>query len=112
MIHYEIPLRHGLKQAQQQYSEYKHICIECIYEIIQPWLLQTVSVFISCLMCGCCVIVPVTGLNRELHLKQEAQMDFAAMSRDHVMEEDIETFTRVQELAAQVKKLGRKIKHL
>uniref|UniRef100_A0A7N8YJ57 histone acetyltransferase n=1 Tax=Mastacembelus armatus TaxID=205130 RepID=A0A7N8YJ57_9TELE len=32
---------------------------------------------------------------------QETQMDFAAMSRDHVTEEDIETFTRVQELAAQ-----------
>lgn len=40
MIHYEIPLRHSLKQAQQQCSQYKHICIECIYEII-PRLLQT-----------------------------------------------------------------------
>uniref|UniRef100_A0A665XAB3 histone acetyltransferase n=1 Tax=Echeneis naucrates TaxID=173247 RepID=A0A665XAB3_ECHNA len=37
----------------------------------------------------------------DLRVKQEAQMDFAAMSRDHVTEEDIETFTRVQELAAQ-----------
>ncbi|XP_014845491.1 PREDICTED: histone acetyltransferase KAT6B isoform X2 [Poecilia mexicana] len=36
-----------------------------------------------------------------LHVKQEAQADLAAMSRDHVSEEDIETFTRVQELAAQ-----------
>uniref|UniRef100_A0A671YKS7 histone acetyltransferase n=1 Tax=Sparus aurata TaxID=8175 RepID=A0A671YKS7_SPAAU len=32
---------------------------------------------------------------------QEARADFAAMSRDHVTEEDIETFTHVQELAAQ-----------
>lgn len=45
----------------------------------------------------------VTGLNWELHVKQEAQMDFVAMSRDHVTEEDIETFTHVQELAAQVR---------
>ncbi|XP_054898969.1 histone acetyltransferase KAT6B isoform X2 [Poeciliopsis prolifica] len=37
----------------------------------------------------------------KLHVKQEAQADLAAMSRDHVSEEDIETFTRVQELAAQ-----------
>ncbi|XP_014891337.1 histone acetyltransferase KAT6B isoform X2 [Poecilia latipinna] len=36
-----------------------------------------------------------------LHVKQEAQADLAAMSRDHVSEEDIKTFTRVQELAAQ-----------
>lgn len=41
MIHYDIPQRHGLKQAQQQYSQYKHICIEFIYEIIQLRLLQT-----------------------------------------------------------------------
>ncbi|XP_026170970.1 histone acetyltransferase KAT6B isoform X4 [Mastacembelus armatus] len=41
------------------------------------------------------------GHNWEMHVKQETQMDFAAMSRDHVTEEDIETFTRVQELAAQ-----------
>ncbi|XP_039472150.1 histone acetyltransferase KAT6A isoform X2 [Oreochromis aureus] len=41
------------------------------------------------------------GHNGELHVKQETQADFAAMSRDHVTEEDIETFTRVQELAAQ-----------
>uniref|UniRef100_I3KGZ5 histone acetyltransferase n=1 Tax=Oreochromis niloticus TaxID=8128 RepID=I3KGZ5_ORENI len=40
----------------------------------------------------------------DLHVKQETQADFAAMSRDHVTEEDIETFTRVQELAAQVGK--------
>uniref|UniRef100_A0A3B5L671 histone acetyltransferase n=1 Tax=Xiphophorus couchianus TaxID=32473 RepID=A0A3B5L671_9TELE len=37
----------------------------------------------------------------DLHVKQEAQADLAAMSRDHVSEEDIENFTRVQELAAQ-----------
>ncbi|XP_027885821.1 histone acetyltransferase KAT6B isoform X2 [Xiphophorus couchianus] len=37
----------------------------------------------------------------KLHVKQEAQADLAAMSRDHVSEEDIENFTRVQELAAQ-----------
>uniref|UniRef100_A0A3Q2UBM3 histone acetyltransferase n=1 Tax=Fundulus heteroclitus TaxID=8078 RepID=A0A3Q2UBM3_FUNHE len=36
-----------------------------------------------------------------LHVKQEAPADLAAMSRDHVTEDDIETFTRVQELAAQ-----------
>lgn len=53
----------------------------------------------------CCVIVPVTGHSDELHVKQEAQADFAAMSRDHVTEEDIETFTRVQELAAQVRQV-------
>ncbi|XP_063338986.1 histone acetyltransferase KAT6A isoform X2 [Pelmatolapia mariae] len=41
------------------------------------------------------------GHNGELHVKQETQADFAAMSRDHVTEEDIETFTRIQELAAQ-----------
>lgn len=35
-------------------------------------------------------------------MKQEAQTDLAAMSRDHVTEEDVETFRRVQELAAQV----------
>lgn len=52
-------------------------------------------------MCSC-VIVPGTGHSVELRLKQEPHTDFAAMSRDHVTEEDIETFTRVQELAAQV----------
>lgn len=58
MIHYKIPLRHGLKQAQQQNSQYKHICIECIYEIIQPRLLQTgqgdvlSDVLMSC-YCAC-----------------------------------------------------------
>ncbi|KAL7372539.1 hypothetical protein ABVT39_018070 [Epinephelus coioides] len=41
------------------------------------------------------------GHNGELRVKQEAQADFAAMSRDHVTEEDIETFTHVQELAVQ-----------
>ncbi|KAM8729135.1 histone acetyltransferase KAT6B isoform 2-T6 [Acanthopagrus schlegelii] len=41
------------------------------------------------------------GHNGELRVKQEARADFAAMSRDHVTEEDIETFTHVQELAAQ-----------
>lgn len=56
------------------------------------------------LMCWCRAIVPLTGHNGELHVKQETQADFAAMSRDHVTEEDIETFTRVQELAAQVGK--------
>lgn len=49
--------------------------------------------------------MPVTGHNGELRVKQEARADFAAMSRDHVTEEDIETFTHVQELAAQVKNL-------
>lgn len=49
--------------------------------------------------------MPVTGHNGELRVKQEAQTDFAAMSRDHVTEEDVEMFTRVQELAAQVRKL-------
>ncbi|XP_028422950.1 histone acetyltransferase KAT6B isoform X3 [Perca flavescens] len=41
------------------------------------------------------------GHNGELRVKQEAQADFAAMSRDHISEEDIETFTHVQELAVQ-----------
>ncbi|XP_039643275.1 histone acetyltransferase KAT6B isoform X2 [Perca fluviatilis] len=41
------------------------------------------------------------GHNGELRVKQEAQTDFAAMSRDHISEEDIETFTHVQELAVQ-----------
>ncbi|XP_032358510.1 histone acetyltransferase KAT6B isoform X2 [Etheostoma spectabile] len=41
------------------------------------------------------------GHNGELRVKQEAQADFAAMSRDHITEEDIETFTHVQELAVQ-----------
>ncbi|MEQ2228454.1 hypothetical protein ILYODFUR_008924 [Ilyodon furcidens] len=34
-------------------------------------------------------------------MKQEAPADLAAMSKDHVTEEDIETFARVQQLAAQ-----------
>uniref|UniRef100_A0AAQ5YNF0 histone acetyltransferase n=1 Tax=Amphiprion ocellaris TaxID=80972 RepID=A0AAQ5YNF0_AMPOC len=37
----------------------------------------------------------------DLHVKQETRAEYVAMSRDHVTEEDIETFTRVQELAAQ-----------
>lgn len=37
----------------------------------------------------------------KLHVKQEARAEMAAMSRDHVTEEDVEMFTRVQELAAQ-----------
>ncbi|XP_035808425.1 histone acetyltransferase KAT6B isoform X2 [Amphiprion ocellaris] len=41
------------------------------------------------------------GHNGELHVKQETRAEYVAMSRDHVTEEDIETFTRVQELAAQ-----------
>lgn len=53
----------------------------------------------------CCLIVPVTGFSGELHLKQEAQATFAAMSREHVTEEDIETFMHVRELAMQVRKL-------
>lgn len=59
------------------------------------------------LMCWRCVIVPVTGHNGELHMKQEARADFAAMSRDHVTEEDIETFRHVQETAVQVRELGK-----
>ncbi|XP_072229148.1 histone acetyltransferase KAT6B isoform X3 [Leuresthes tenuis] len=51
------------------------------------------------------------GHDVEQHVKREAPADFVAMSRDHVTEEDIETFTRVQELAAQVRKLGGNIKH-
>lgn len=42
-------------------------------------------------------------------MKQEAQANFAAMSRDHVTEEDIEMFTHVQELAVQVRKLGNRL---
>lgn len=56
--------------------------------------------------------MPVTDHNGELRVKQEAQTDFAAMSRDHVTEEDIETFTRVQELAVQVRKLGKGLNFL
>ncbi|XP_041671724.1 histone acetyltransferase KAT6B isoform X1 [Cheilinus undulatus] len=41
------------------------------------------------------------GHNGELRVKQEAREELAAMSREHVTEEDIETFTHVQELAAQ-----------
>uniref|UniRef100_A0A667Z5Q1 histone acetyltransferase n=1 Tax=Myripristis murdjan TaxID=586833 RepID=A0A667Z5Q1_9TELE len=36
-----------------------------------------------------------------LRVKQEAQAGFVAMSRDHVTDEDVEMFTRVQELSAQ-----------
>lgn len=42
-------------------------------------------------------------------MKQETQLDFAAMSRDHVTEDDIETFTRVQELATQVRVRGKQL---
>lgn len=101
----KIPQRHGLKQAQQRYSQYKHICIEFIYEIIQLRLLQTVWCWCAKLMRWCCLIVPVTGLSGELHLKQEARASFAAMSREHVTEEDIETFMHVQDIAMQVGKL-------
>lgn len=38
-------------------------------------------------------------------MKQEAQTEMAAMSREHVDEDDIETFTRVQQLAAQVRNI-------
>ncbi|XP_074519048.1 histone acetyltransferase KAT6B isoform X2 [Halichoeres trimaculatus] len=41
------------------------------------------------------------GHNGELCVKREARAEFAAMSREHVTEEDIETFTEVQERAAQ-----------
>lgn len=53
----------------------------------------------------CRPIVSITGLSGELHLKQEARATFAAMSREHVTEEDIETFVHVRELAMQVRKL-------
>lgn len=46
--------------------------------------------------------MPVTGLSGELRLRQEAQASVAAMSREHVAEEDIKTFTHVQEIAMQV----------
>ncbi|XP_061822588.2 histone acetyltransferase KAT6B isoform X1 [Nerophis lumbriciformis] len=41
------------------------------------------------------------GHSGELRVKQEAGSSLAAMSRDHVTEEDIGTFTRVREVAAQ-----------
>ncbi|XP_062269835.1 histone acetyltransferase KAT6B isoform X1 [Platichthys flesus] len=41
------------------------------------------------------------GHDGDLRVKQEAHADLAAMSRDHVREEDFETFKCVQELAAQ-----------
>lgn len=47
----------------------------------------------------------VTGLSGALHLKQEARASFAAMSREHVTEDDIKTFMHVQEIAMQVGKL-------
>lgn len=105
MIHYEIPQRLSLKQTQQQHSQYKHISIECIYEIIQPLLHETGWCLCACLMCCCCVVVPVTGHNVELHVKQDVQAECVAMLSDHVTEEDTETFRRVQEVAAQVRKL-------
>lgn len=51
--------------------------------------------------------MPVTGHMGELRVKQEAQAGFVAMSRDHVTDEDVEMFTRVQELSAQVRKLAK-----
>lgn len=44
----------------------------------------------------------VTGLGGALHLKPEARSGFAAMSREHVTEDDIKTFMHVQEIAMQV----------
>ncbi|XP_017292291.1 histone acetyltransferase KAT6B isoform X2 [Kryptolebias marmoratus] len=41
------------------------------------------------------------GHDVELHVKKEVQAECVAMLRDHVTEEDTETFARVQELAAQ-----------
>ncbi|XP_061765720.1 histone acetyltransferase KAT6B isoform X2 [Nerophis ophidion] len=41
------------------------------------------------------------GHSGELRVKQEAGSSLAAMSRDHVTDEDIETFTRVREVTAQ-----------
>uniref|UniRef100_A0A1A8HVM5 histone acetyltransferase n=1 Tax=Nothobranchius kuhntae TaxID=321403 RepID=A0A1A8HVM5_NOTKU len=41
------------------------------------------------------------GHGAELRVKQEVQAEFMATSREHVTEEDIEMFTRVQELTAQ-----------
>lgn len=52
--------------------------------------------------------MPATGHSRELHVKQEVRANFAAMSRDHVTEEDIETFTRVQDVALQVRRWEKK----
>ncbi|CAG04830.1 unnamed protein product, partial [Tetraodon nigroviridis] len=43
-------------------------------------------------------------LSGELRLKQEARASFAAMSREHVTDEDIKTFVHVQEIAMQVGK--------
>ncbi|XP_053720495.1 histone acetyltransferase KAT6B isoform X2 [Synchiropus splendidus] len=40
------------------------------------------------------------GHSEELRVKRDVPVSPAAMSRDHVTEEDMETFTRVQELAA------------
>uniref|UniRef100_A0A1A7YEB8 histone acetyltransferase n=1 Tax=Iconisemion striatum TaxID=60296 RepID=A0A1A7YEB8_9TELE len=41
------------------------------------------------------------GHSAELRVKQEVRAEFVATSREHVTEEDIETFTCVQELTAQ-----------
>lgn len=51
--------------------------------------------------------MPVTGHRDELRVKHENQAGFVAMSRDHVTEEDVLMFTRVQELSAQVSKHGK-----
>uniref|UniRef100_A0A3Q2QKJ2 histone acetyltransferase n=1 Tax=Fundulus heteroclitus TaxID=8078 RepID=A0A3Q2QKJ2_FUNHE len=65
-------------------------------------------IYIFCLGVKSCQFIHKTNLKSpnpkldiKLHVKQEAPADLAAMSRDHVTEDDIETFTRVQELAAQ-----------
>lgn len=42
-------------------------------------------------------------------MKHEVQTECVAMLRDHVTEEDTETFARVQELAAQVRKRVEKV---
>ena len=69
--------------------------------MLPSWFFSVV--LMSVWRCAC----RAAGYGGELRVKQEAHADFAAMSREHVTEEDIETFTHVQELAVQVRKLGK-----
>lgn len=42
-------------------------------------------------------------------MKQEVRAQLTAMSRDHVMDEDIQMFARVQEVALQVRSRRREV---
>lgn len=53
--------------------------------------------------------MPATGVNRELHVKQEVRAQLTGMSRDHVMDEDIQMFAHVQEVSLQVRSRRREV---